>query len=114
DQNEAGAQDQPGEGGGDTELTLDMSLDGVGEVTGESTGEGEEGAADWSAMLDANNAQSHAEKVGAERVLNQEEIDSLLGFSLAELTVADHSGLRAIIDSAMVSYERLPMLEIVF
>ncbi|HLG84377.1 MAG TPA: flagellar motor switch protein FliM, partial [Bradyrhizobium sp.] len=26
----------------------------------------------------------------------------------------DHSGIRAIIDSAMVSYERLPMLEIVF
>ncbi len=36
------------------------------------------------------------------------------GFSLADLSLADHSGIRAIINSAMVSYERLPMLEIVF
>jgi flagellar motor switch protein FliM len=81
-------------------------------------GEGEAGTADWAAMLDANNAGASqgagADKAGAERVLNQEEIDSLLGFSLSELTVADHSGVRAIVDSSMVSYERLPMLEIVF
>jgi len=53
-------------------------------------------------------------KGGAERILNQEEIDSLLGFSLADVSLNDNSGIRAIIDSAMVSYERLPMLEIVF
>src|SRR5580692_5604052 len=50
----------------------------------------------------------------AERVLNQDEIDSLLGFSLTDVNLNDNSGIRAIIDSAMVSYERLPMLEIVF
>jgi flagellar motor switch protein FliM len=44
----------------------------------------------------------------------QEEIDSLLGFSLGDVNLDDNSGIRAIIDSAMVSYERLPMLEIVF
>jgi flagellar motor switch protein FliM len=53
-------------------------------------------------------------KGGGERILNQEEIDSQLGFSLANVALNDNSGLRAIIDSAMVSYERLPMLEIVF
>src|SRR5205814_1222050 len=31
-----------------------------------------------------------------------------------EVSLDDNSGIRAIIDSAMVSYERLPMLEIVF
>ena len=31
-----------------------------------------------------------------------------------DVTLNDNSGIRAIIDSAMVSYERLPMLEIVF
>src|ERR1700726_3713673 len=56
----------------------------------------------------------HAAKGGAERILNQEEIDSLLGFSVAGITLNENSGIRAIIDSAMVSYERLPMLEIVF
>jgi len=71
-------------------------------------------SADWAAMIDNSGTVAPSDKAGAERVLNQDEIDSLLGFSLAELTVADHSGVRAIIDSAMVSYERLPMLEIVF
>src|SRR5258706_6367433 len=56
----------------------------------------------------------HNSKGGTERVLSQEEIDSLLGFSLSDISLNDHSGIRAIIDSAMVSYERLPMLEIVF
>jgi flagellar motor switch protein FliM len=50
----------------------------------------------------------------AERVLNQEEIDSLLGFDTAGEQAQDKSGVRAIINSALVSYERLPMLEIVF
>lgn len=52
--------------------------------------------------------------VGAERILNQDEIDSLLGFDLSEEEAAERSGIRAIINSALVSYERLPMLEIVF
>jgi flagellar motor switch protein FliM len=51
--------------------------------------------------------------LGGERILNQDEIDSLLGFDLSEDT-AERSGIRAIINSALVSYERLPMLEIVF
>lgn len=49
-----------------------------------------------------------------ERVLNQDEIDSLLGFDMGESDDGDRSGIRAIINSALVSYERLPMLEIVF
>jgi len=48
------------------------------------------------------------------RILNQNEIDSLLGFSDPEDGERAHSGMRAIIDSALVSYERLPMLEVVF
>ena len=42
--------------------------------------------------------------IGSERILNQEEIDSLLGFNLADITLNENSGIRAIIDSAMVSY----------
>jgi flagellar motor switch protein FliM len=74
----------------------------------------DQAAAQWAAMVDDTaNFQSN-NKGGAERILNQEEIDNLLGFSLADVTLNDNSGIRAIIDSAMVSYERLPMLEIVF
>ena len=50
----------------------------------------------------------------SERVLNQDEIDSLLGFDMGGGDDAERSGIRAIINSALVSYERLPMLEIVF
>ena len=73
----------------------------------------DDAAAQWAAMADDGSGFQSA-KGGAERILNQEEIDSLLGFSLSDVTLTDNSGIRAIIDSAMVSYERLPMLEIVF
>ncbi|HEY9456154.1 MAG TPA: flagellar motor switch protein FliM [Bradyrhizobium sp.] len=74
----------------------------------------DEAAAQWAAMVDDGSGALNNAKGGAERILNQDEIDSLLGFSLADVTLNDNSGIRAIIDSAMVSYERLPMLEIVF
>jgi flagellar motor switch protein FliM len=54
------------------------------------------------------------EAPSAERILNQDEIDSLLGFGLGDDDAGGKTGVRAIINSALVSYERLPMLEIVF
>jgi len=51
---------------------------------------------------------------GSTRILNQDEIDSLLGFDASVEEDADKAGIRAIINSALVSYERLPMLEVVF
>src|SRR3974390_2523807 len=52
--------------------------------------------------------------LAAERILNQDEIDSLLGFDFRDDEAEERPGIRAIINSALVSYERLPMLEIVF
>lgn len=77
------------------------------------SGVDQETASQWAALVENSN-QSATKKGGAERLLNQEEIDTLLGFSEAEVSQNDKSGVRSIIDSAMVSYERLPMLEIVF
>ena len=74
----------------------------------------EEMAAQWAAMIDDTNSFTPNSKERAERILSQEEIDTLLGFSMTDVSITDNSGIRAIIDSAMVSYERLPMLEIVF
>ena len=51
---------------------------------------------------------------GADRVLNQDEIDSLLGFDASTPARVELTGVQALINSALVSYERLPMLEIVF
>lgn len=51
---------------------------------------------------------------GGTRILNQDEIDSLLGFDDDSAMGAEQSGVMALINSAMVNYERLPMLDIVF
>ncbi len=48
------------------------------------------------------------------RILNQDEIDSLLGFDDDAASGEEASGIMALINSAMVNYERLPMLDIVF
>src|ERR1700682_6168936 len=97
-------------------LALEADAANVGqEPPVESAAQGtEEAASQWAAMVDDDSSFLQSAKGGAERILNQEEIDSLLGFSLADVSLNDNSGIRAIIDSAMVSYERLPMLEIVF
>jgi flagellar motor switch protein FliM len=50
---------------------------------------------------------------GDQRVLNQDEIDSLLGFdNKKEDGRAD--GIFAILDKSMTAYEKLPMMEVVF
>ena len=72
-------------------------------------------AAEWAAMAAQEEAGGAPAGVAAdERVLNQNEIDSLLGLNDSNAGGSDISGIRAIIDSALVSYERLPMLEVVF
>jgi len=65
--------------------------------------------AEWAAMLNQDGADA-----AADRVLNQDEIDSLLGFDPNAGGGAELTGVQALINSALVSYERLPMLEIVF
>lgn len=91
------------------------ALDDTDEIEAESfDGLDSEMAAQWAAMVGEPDVDGASEKAGNERILNQDEIDSLLGFDLDERSLNDTSGLRAIINSAMVSYERLPMLEVVY
>jgi flagellar motor switch protein FliM len=66
-------------------------------------------AAEWAAA-----EAGEADGAAPARVLNQAEIDSLLGFDEAEESSEDRSGMQRIISSGLVSYERLPMLEIVY
>lgn len=59
---------------------------------------------------------AEAQAAGGEappRVLNQDEIDILLGFDAKEET-EKNSGIFAILDKALSGYEKMPMLEIVF
>lgn len=85
------------------------------EVEQGAGGDGDALAAQWEAMVDGEAGPAVAQSaLGAERILNQDEIDSLLGFSSDDDTANDRTGVRALINSALVSYERLPMLEVVF
>jgi flagellar motor switch protein FliM len=81
-----------------------------GDASSSSEEGGEEMSAEWAAMLQGDGEENAA----ADRVLNQDEIDSLLGFDPNAGGVAELTGVQALINSALVSYERLPMLEIVF
>ena len=75
---------------------------------------GEEGAADASANAGAAAAAPEPPAPDATRVLNQAEIDSLLGFGGGEAASEEQSGIQRVVSAGLVSYERLPMLEIVF
>lgn len=77
----------------------------------------DEMAAEWEAMA-GGDGDGEAEDDGdggpsPGRVLDQDEIDSLLGFD-GDGGDGEMTGIHALINSALVSYERLPMLDIIF
>lgn len=104
------AEQREGDGTGEDDLAAEWgaALEEQGVENGDAV------AAQWAAMIDDGEAELENSSRGADRVLNQEEIDNLLGFNLDDQIANEQSGIRALINSAMVSYERLPMLEIVF
>jgi flagellar motor switch protein FliM len=78
-------------------------------------GDGDDLAAEWDSMVsDSGDAESEGTDREATRVLDQEEIDSLLGSDKVGDDGGESNGIQAILSSALVSYERLPMLEVVF
>ena len=100
-----------------------MMDDALGQDTSDASGAaeakaaagGDDLAAEWEAMVAGEPAQASATALGAaDRVLSQDEIDALLGWEGEDEEARRRSGLRALINSAVVSYERLPMLEIIF
>jgi flagellar motor switch protein FliM len=73
---------------------------------------GDDGGAKGDAVPAFDAAEGESD--GGARILNQDEIDSLLGFDDDGGMSSETSGVMALINSAMVNYERLPMLDIVF
>jgi len=104
---------------GDDDEALAAEWDSALEESGgDGGGEGEGAddlAAEWEAMMTTDDDGEEG-GVGREatRVLNQDEIDSLLGFDEDGDEAGERAGIQAILSSALVSYERLPMLEVVF
>ena len=82
---------------------------------GEDSGDGDDLAAEWDSMAsDGDDTEGEGTGREATRVLNQDEIDSLLGSDKVGDDGGENTGIQAILSSALVSYERLPMLEVVF
>ncbi len=73
-------------------------------------------AAEWAAMLDKEEGAPAAAGADGEpaRVLNQDEIDTLLGFDTVTDNSANSAGIHAILDKSRMAYEKLPMMEVVF
>lgn len=92
-------------------LSEDWGLDTIDAAPPSFDIPGEDGEEDWAAML---NASQDAGADGVERVLNQNDIDNLFGFDASTANKVELNGVQALINNALVSYERLPMLEIVF
>ena len=104
----------------------DADTDDLEEMSAEERAMMEE----WESMADDEGGQDATDEVmgdvtpdgsaggeeegGSARILNQEEIDSLLGFDDDTGLGSETSGVMALVNSAMVNYERLPMLDIVF
>ncbi|MBP2292079.1 flagellar motor switch protein FliM [Azospirillum rugosum] len=84
----------------------------------EELSEEERLAAEWAALAEDSGDMADMGDMGggggSTRVLNQDEIDSLLGFDQGGAGDGDNSGIMALVNSALVNYERLPMLEVVF
>ncbi|MDX2073619.1 MAG: flagellar motor switch protein FliM [Alphaproteobacteria bacterium] len=79
----------------------------------------EKAAAEWEASLAAEGGEGGAAPADGDgeepqRILNQDEIDSLLGFDTVSSGGVPKDGIFAILDKSMTAYEKLPMIEVVF
>lgn len=92
-----------------------MSDENVNET--ENNSPNPENNEDWADMIAAKGKLNQSASINdSSRVLNQEEIDALFGYSDEEKQSfsVDKTGVKAILNSSMATYERLPMLDIVF
>ena len=96
----------------DRGAALEEAEGGKGEGNSGGGDEEDDLAAEWGAAL--GEGEGEEGEGGQTRVLNQDEIDSLLGFDETAEGIEEQPGMQAILNSALVSYERLPMLEVVF
>ena len=89
------------------------NLESEAELEGDGGADEDALMAEWEAMANEEEGEEDGES-NSMRVLNQNEIDSLLGLDGESSGESDRDGITAILNSAMISYERLPMLEVVF
>lgn len=72
---------------------------------------------DWTDMIAAKGGLDQSSALNdSSKILNQEEIDALFGYhnDSSSNYAPQKTGVKAILNSSMATYERLPMLDIVF
>ena len=94
------------------EKAMMAEWEGMSDEDGGGDG-GDDGAASDDDIAEAMGDGEEVSSDGETRILDQDEIDSLLGFDDGD-DMGETSGVMALINSALVNYERLPMLDIVF
>ena len=83
----------------------------------QTTPQPQETKKDWADMVAAKGGLDQSSALNdSAKILNQEEIDALFGYSDRNNpdNNVDKTGVKAILNSSMATYERLPMLDIVF
>lgn len=91
----------------DVDFMAEMDAIASDSGTDDDGDEADSMAAEWEAMLGGDDDDDLGMGMGADqstRVLNQDEIDSLLGFDEATDDGMDRGGIQAILNSALVSY----------
>ena len=73
----------------------------------------EDAAAAWEQMAAGEEEEGGGDETEQPQELSQDEIDNLLGFESGKESTSN-SGIHALLDNSLLSYDRLPMLEVVF
>src|SRR5690554_5032447 len=68
---------------------------------------------EWMNMASGEGEDAEAEAPVDDKILDQNEIDSLLGVDDGDDN-SQAGGVRVLVNNSIISYERLPLLEIVF
>ncbi|MBQ8465809.1 MAG: flagellar motor switch protein FliM [Alphaproteobacteria bacterium] len=97
--------------------TVDAESKKVDTETTDQSAASQEKNNDWTDIIAAKGGLDQSAAINSSsKILNQEEIDALFGYSEQNRysSEVEKTGVKAILNSSMVSYERLPMLDIVF
>lgn len=89
----------------------------MSEDNSQTQDENQNSSQDWADMVASKSGIDQSSAINdSSKILNQEEIDVLFGYTDNDdrQSNEEKTGFKAILNSSMVTYERLPMLDIVF
>lgn len=91
-----------------------MAKDSKENIDGQENAQEDKNWADMINVREDDGSDINSDEFDNAKVLNQDEIDSLFGKNTGKKDYILTTGVKAILNSSLASYERLPMLDIVF